>query len=145
MKKYIILLLRLYEFEDIQIKFYLKSNKILIKTFFDILEEEGFNSLPKINFYLRMHLTELTTDFMRTFEEFFFIFEKDNISRLLLVKKNPSIFEIFNHKRFNEYLSLPDVNPYFNLKYMKDKKKLMELYNKFIETKCFNNYLKVVL
>jgi hypothetical protein len=123
----------------------LKPNKILLKTFFDILDEEGLSSLPKLNIYLRMHLTELTNDFMRTFEDFFNIYEKDNISRLLLVKRNPSIFEIFSPKRFSEYLNMAEVNPYFNLKYMKDKKKMVDLYSKFMETKCFNNYLKVML
>ena len=123
----------------------MKSNKILIKTIFDILEEEGSNSLNKLNVYLRMHLTEMTNDFMRTFEDFFFIYEKDNFKRLSLIKKNFSIFEIFNIKRFNEYINLPDVNPYFNLKYIKDKKKMIEFYQIFTETKCFNNYLKVVL
>ena len=60
---------------------------------------------------------------MLTFKDFFFIYERDNLNRLCLVKKNPSIFEIFNMKRFTEYINLPEVNPYFNLKYLKDKKK----------------------
>jgi hypothetical protein len=110
-----------------------------------VLEEEGINSISKLNVYLRMHLTEMTNDFMRTFEDFFFIYERDNLNRLCLVKKNPSIFEIFNTKRFIEYINLSEVNPYFNLKYMKDKKKMIELYLKFTETKCFTSYLKVVL
>jgi len=125
--------------------FYLKSNKNLITTIFDILEKEGEKGLAKANMFLRMQLTELTKDFLSIFDDYFFIYEKDSIRRLSLIKKNYSIFEIFNIDKFISFINDPNYNPIFNLKYLKDKRKLVEFYKQFVQTKLFNGYLKTVL
>jgi hypothetical protein len=124
-------------------KFVLTPNKALIKTFTDYIEEGKSKSLDKINIYLRMYLIELNNDFMRTFEEYFFIEELLVLKHMVYIKPNLSIFEIFNKKKFIKYLE--NKNYYFNLKYVKDKKKTTELYNLFINTKCFNFYLNNLL
>lgn len=124
-------------------KFVLSPNKALIKTFMSYMLDEGNKSVDKLNIYLRMYLIELNNDFMRTFEEYFFLHEYNHIKRLSLIKPNFSIFEIFSPEKFLKYLN--SVNEYFNLKYVKDKKKTNELYFIFIKTKCFQHYLKNLL
>lgn len=124
-------------------KFALLPNKALIKTFIDYLDGQDCKSFDKINMYLRTYLIELNNDFMRTFEDYFFTFEFESIKRIALFKKNFSIFEIFNVDKFIKYLSSKKI--YFNSKYIKDKKKTVELYSNFIKTKCFNLYLKNLL
>lgn len=124
-------------------KFILSPNKALIKTFTDYIEEGNNKSLDKLNIYLRMYLIELNNDFMRTFEEYFFIEELMTLKHLVYIKPNLSIFEIFDKKKFLKYLE--NKNYYFSLKYVKDKKKTTELYSLFINTKCFNFYLKNLL
>ena len=124
-------------------RFIMQISKALIKTFFDFINEDGKKSMDKLNMYLRMYLIELNNDFMRSFEEFFFSHEIKNIQRISLIKNNFSIFEIFSKENFSKYLNTK--NTYFNQKYVNDKKKTNELYMIFIQTKCFNNYLKSLL
>jgi hypothetical protein len=124
-------------------KFILMPNKTLIKTFTDFIEDPGNKSYDRLNIYLRMYLIELNNDFMRSFEEYFFLQESDELRRIALIKPNFSIFEIFSKDKFIKYLNTQ--NNYFNLKYVNNKKKTIELYTRFIETKCFNFYLKNLL
>ncbi len=123
-------------------KFVLSPNKALIKSFLDYILEEKNESLDKLNIYLRMYLIELNNDFMRTFEEYFFTHEIEYIKRIALIKPNFSVFEIFNQEKFLKYLSSGSTNVYFNIKYVKDKKKTNELYAQFVNTKIFQYYLK---
>lgn len=124
-------------------KFIVMPNKTLIKTFMDFIEDPENKSYDKLNIYLRMYLIELNNDFMRTFEEYFFLKESNELRRIALIKPNFSIFEIFNKDKFIKYLN--SQNNYFNVKYVNNKKKTIELYTRFIETKCFNFYLKNLL
>jgi len=111
---------------------------VLIKAFFDFIEIEGKSCFNKINLYLRMNLIELTNDFMKTFEDFF-MKELHNIKTVIRMKKTCSVFEFFNQEVFFKYLN--EENVYFNLKYVNDKRKNIELYTNFIQTKLFKNYL----
>jgi hypothetical protein len=127
-------------------KFCIPINKALIKTFVDTLQENSISeekSLKKLNMYIRMHLIELNNDFMRTFDDFLFVHEIQQVNRLSLLKKHFSIFEIFKKEKFIKYLQQNDI--YFNSKYIKDKKKMIDLYSHFIKTKCFAGYLKHIL
>ena len=99
--------------------------------------------MDRLNIYLRMYLIELNNDFMRTFEEYFFQHEYNQLKHIAVIKPNFSIFEIFNKKKFIKYLET--INNYFNVKYVKNKKKTVELYTMFINTKSFNFYLKNLL
>lgn len=123
-------------------KFSLNTNgiKALITVFNKYVEEK---KIDKINMLLRMHLIELNNDFMRTFEDYFFSHEIKNIQRIAFFKKNFSIFEIFEESKFLKYLQ--NINVYFNSKYIKDKKKTLDLYANFLKTKCFKEYLKNIL
>ena len=124
-------------------KFILTPNKALIRTFLDFIEDEENKSFDKLNIYLRMYLIELNNDFMRTFEEYFFLQESDELRRIAMIKQNFSIFEIFNKEKFIKFLN--SQSNYFNLKYVNNKKKTTELYTQFINTKSFNFYLKNLL
>jgi len=123
-------------------RFVMQMNKALVKTFLE-QTDEGYKTRDKLNMFLRMYLIELNNDFMRTFEEYFFIHEISHIRRISMVKSNFSIFEIFNKDKFIKYLDTKMI--YFNLKYINDKKKTIELYSMFIKTKCFNSYLNSLL
>jgi hypothetical protein len=125
-------------------KFIMSPNQSLIKTLaedYDICckNKIGFE---KLNMYLRLYLIELNNDFMKTFEEYFFNYDIEYLRRVSLIKKSFSMFEIFKKEKFLKFLSSEN---YFNLKYIKDKKKTVELYSRFIETKIFNSYLNSLL
>jgi hypothetical protein len=125
-------------------KFLMSANQTLVKTLsedFDICVKNN-GSFDKLNMYIRLYLIELNNDFIRTFEEYFFSYDIEYIKRVSLIKKNFSVFEIFKKEKFLKFLNSEN---YFNLKYIKDKKKTMELYSKFIETKIFNSYLNSLL
>jgi hypothetical protein len=125
-------------------KFIMSPNQTLIKTLaedYDISSRNG-TSFDKINMYLRLYLVELNNDFMKTFEEYFFNHEIEYLKRVSLIKKSFSVFEIFKKEKFLKYLGSEN---YFNMKYIKDKKKTVELYSRFIETKIFNSYLNSLL
>lgn len=126
-----------YEIENNKRKFVVQSNQALLKVLDSKLNNEKFNT------YIRMYLTELNNDFLRTFEEFFFDYDLAYIKRVSFVKKKFSVFEIFNKEKFILYLNT--VDNYFNMKYIKDKKKNRDLYSQFTETKIFNTYLKSLL
>ena len=87
-----------------------------------------------------MCLIELSNDFMKTFENFF-MKELTNIKRIIRLKKTCSLFEFFNEERFFKYLN-ETYNFYFNLKYISNKKKAIDLYTSFTKTKIFNSFLK---
>ena len=126
-------------------KFFLMPNKKLIKSFFEFVEENS-NKVSyenKLDIYLRMYLIELNNNFMRTFEEYLFKYNIDEIKKICFLKENPSAYELFNEKKFISYIEREST--LFNTKYVNDKKKTSELYKKFIKTKCFNNYLNKIL
>jgi hypothetical protein len=129
-----------YGIENCKRKLILSQNKSLLKTVYELIENSDDSSLDKINIYLRMYMIELNNDFMRTFEEYFFSNQLTRIKRLPLIKSNFSIFELFDENCFLKYLNTSEI--YFNTKYVKDKKKTVELYSNFIQTKSFKNYLK---
>jgi len=129
-----------YGIENCKRKLILSQNKSLLKTAYELIENSDDSSLDKINIYLRMYMIELNNDFMRTFEEYFFSNQLNRIKRLPLIKSNFSIFELFEENCFLKYLNTSEI--YFNTKYVKDKKKTVELYTNFIQTKSFKNYLK---
>jgi hypothetical protein len=118
-------------------KFAVQPNQALIKVLDSKLPNETFNM------YLRMYLTELNNDFLRTFEEFFFTYDIEYMKRLSFVKSKFSVFEIFNKEKFLKFLNTNEL--YFNRKYIKDKKKVIDLYTHFIDTKIFNTYLNSLL
>ena len=90
-----------------------------------------------------MCLVELNNDFMKSFEEFF-MQDLENIKRVVRIKKgNFSMFEIFNDEAFLKYVN--NDNLYFNLKYVCDRKRTVDLYRVFIKTKMFNKFLNSTL
>jgi len=90
-----------------------------------------------------MCLIELNNDFMKSFEEYF-MQDLDNIKRVCRNKKGLcSIFEIFNEESFLKYIN--NDNLYFNLKYVNDKKRTIDLYTAFLKTKIFNRFLNSTL
>jgi hypothetical protein len=125
-------------------KFLMSPNQTLIKTLAEDYDICSRNNTPfdKINMYLRLYLIELNNDFMRTFEEYFFTHEIEYLRRISFIKKTFSVFEIFKKEKFLLFLNIDN---YFNLRYMKDKKKTVELYSRFIETKIFSGYLNSLL
>jgi hypothetical protein len=84
-------------------KFVVQPNQALLKVLDSKLTNETFNM------YVRMYLTELNNDFLRTFEEFFFIYDIDYIKRLSFVKNKFSVFEIFNKEKFLKYLNTEEI------------------------------------
>ena len=126
-------------------QFSLKANPQIISLFLDCLKTQGESSYDKLNCHLRMYFSELTKDFIKTFDDFLLLNEIKHIKRITLQKKNYSIFEIFNKERFIKYLKEKSNQNAFNYKYLHDKKKLVSLYSDFLETKCFRNYLSNML
>lgn len=118
-------------------KFVVQPNQALLKVLDSKLPSETFNM------YLRMYLTELNNDFLRTFEEYFFTHDIEYMKRISFVKTKFSVFEIFNKEKFLKFLNTSEIH--FNKKYIKDKKKAIDLYTQFIETKIFNTYLNSLL
>lgn len=121
-------------------------DKHLIKSLYDFFEEnkneKDNNSIKRLDNYLRMYLLELNNNFMKTFDTFFFKFHIDEIKKIAFLKKNFSMYEIFDEKKFlNFLLNVPNN---FNDKYVKNTEKTSELYFKFIKTKIFKSYLKNV-
>lgn len=133
-------------------KFFLKNKR---KEFLKILKSynnsnnndnlnNNFNNADKINLFIKLFLDELNSDFIRTFEDYFFLHEKETLKRIAFYKSKISIFEIFKKEKFFNYLKNSS-NVYFNTKYINNIKKTIEFYSKFIETKCFNRYLENIL
>lgn len=127
--------------------FAMKGNKQTIKIIFEIIksEREGEIDETKIDCLVRHHFSEMTKDFMKTIEEFVMVNEEKTVRRVVKMKKDFSIFEIFNKERFMKYIKENSEVIMFNFKYLNNKKRLISLYNDFTETKCFRNLLNQLL
>jgi hypothetical protein len=130
------------------LKLYLKTDRNLIKTFYDFIEENKNNELTdmtRMNFYLRMYLIEMNNDFMRNIQDYVFKYNIKEIQKIGFIKDNFSIYEIFNETKFFDYLYKNKENNNFNKKYMNNIKKNCELYKKFFKTKIFYHFLEKLL
>ena len=116
----------------------LHPDKQLIQSFYDYLTENN-NDMSRLDNYLRMYLIELNNNFMKTFDNFFFFFFKEEITKISFLKQHFSIYEIFNEKKFFKYIET--VSNVFNDKYVHNIERTSKLYAKFIKTKIFNDYL----
>ena len=98
-----------------------------------------------MNIYLRMYLIEMNNDFMRNIQDYLFKFNIEEIQKIGFIKENFSIYEIFDEKKFCDYLNKNKDNNIFNKKYMNNIKKCCELYKKFFKTKIFYHFLEKLL
>ena len=121
----------------------LKANRNLFKSFFDYLKENN-NDKSKLDVYLRTYLIELNNDFMRVIDEFIFEYKKNTLEEIVFLKNEYSMYEIFNENEFISHLENSQLIS-FNTKYIKDKRKCIELYEMFIKSKIFKSYLKYIL
>jgi len=128
-----------YDISGYKNKFNIQPNTALLK----ILNSEFKQTNENINILLKLYLKELNCDFIKTFEDFFFNYDIEYLKRIAFIKKKLSVFEIFNKEKFISYIKHIDKN--FNNKYIKDMKKTIEFYTRFMETKIFNAYLKSLL
>jgi hypothetical protein len=121
----------------------LKANRNLFISFFDYLKENN-NGKSKLDVYLRTYLIELNNDFMRVIDGFIFEYKKNTLEEIVFLKNEYSMYEIFNENEFISYLENSQLIS-FNTKYIKDKRKCIELYEMFIKSKIFKSYLKYIL
>ena len=130
------------------LKLLLRTDRNLIKSFYDFVNENKNNEfidMSRMNIYLRMYLIEMNNDFMRNIQDYLFKYNIEEIQKIGFIKENFSIYEIFDEKKFCDYLNKNKDNNIFNKKYMNNIKKCCELYKKFFKTKIFYHFLEKLL